>query len=216
MPSRTATSNVVHTVDAPGLRVIVCVVFKRNAPPDQISALKKAAIACHSVVHAVEMSGTFDFLLELAVPDIATFNERLNTVAASVASLVERYEVNFVGKRFIRKKQGDKAIWVQCDDGMKRIDSSVIDKVTAEGDYMRVHSKGRSWMIHATLRSVLERLDAEEFIRINRSALVRADFIDRLVHESGRWVARLQDGTNERVTKSHVATTLKQLRTINR
>jgi two-component system response regulator AlgR len=133
-------------------------------------------------------------------------------VAASVASLVERYEISFVSKRFIRTHGSEQAIWVQCDDGIKRIDSSLIDKVTAEGDYMRVHSDGSSWMLHATLRSILERLDAKEFIHVNRSAVVRADFIDRLEHENGGWVARLQDGTHQRVAKSHVAATLKQLR----
>jgi len=212
MAGRPATSKVVHATNAPDLQVIVCVVFNRNAPPDQISALKKAVITCPSVRDAVEMTGTFDFLLELAVPDIATFNERLNFVAASVAGLVERYEVNFVSKRFIPKGVVERAIWVQCDDGIRRIDSSVIDKVTAEGDYMRIHSEGRSWMLHATMRSVLERLDANDFIQIHRSALVRADFIERLAHEGGRWIARLRDGTHERVAKSHVATTLKQLR----
>ena len=213
MAERPVTSDVFPTTESAALQVIVCVVFKRNAPPDQVSALKSAVIACPSVLQAVEVTGTFDLLLELTVPDIATFNERLNIVAASVASLVERYDVNFVGKRFIRTNADERAIWVQCDDGIKRIDSSVIDKITAEGDYMRVHSEGRSWMLHATMRSVLERLDAKDFIQINRSALVRADFIDQLVHESGRWVARLKDGTNERVTKTHVVTTLKQLRT---
>ena len=213
MASRPVTSNVVHKANSSGLRVIVCVVFNRTAPPDQISALKSAVIACTSVLHAVELTGTFDFMLELTVPDIATFNERLNVVAASVASLVERYEVNFVSKRFIRTNGGEQAIWVQCADGIKRIDSSVIDKITAEGDYMRVHSQGRSWLLHATMHSIQERLDAKNFIQIHRSALVRVDFIDRLVHESGRWVARLRDGTHERVAKSHVTTTLKQLRT---
>jgi len=212
MAVQPATSNVVHIADAPGLQVIVCVVFNRHAPPDQVSALKKAVIACPSVLTAVELTGTFDFLLELRVPDIASFNERLNVVADSVASLVERYEVNFVSKCFIRRNEDEQAIWVQCDDGIKRIDSSVIDKVTAEGDYMRLHSEGGSWLLHATMRSLLERLDAKDFIQVNRSTLVRADFMDRLVHENGRWVARLHDGTHERVAKSHVATTLKQLR----
>jgi len=214
MAARPATSNVVHTTpDAADLRVIVCVAFNRNAPPDQVSALKKAVVACPSTLHAVEVTGTFDFLMELAVPDIATFNERLNFVAASVASVVQRYEVNFVSNRFIRKNGAERAIWVQSEDGLARIDHSAIDKVTAEGDYMRVHSKGRSWMLHATMRSIVERLDAKDFIQIHRSALIRTDFIDVLVHESGRWFASLHDGTRERVAKSHVVDTLKHLRT---
>jgi DNA-binding LytR/AlgR family response regulator len=212
MAPQLATSDVVQKANAPGLRVIVCVVFARNAPPDQVSALKKAAMACPSVLHAVEVTGTFDFLMELAVPDVATFNERLSVVAPSVAALVERYEVNFVSKRFTRRKRGEQAIWVHCDNGMKRIDPSLIDKVTAEGDYMRVHSEGASWLLHATLRSIVERLDENDFIQIHRSALVRADFIDGLVHERGRWVARLHDGTRERVAKRHVVDTLKHLR----
>lgn len=214
MAARRAASNVIHTTpDGAGLRVIVCVAFNRNAPPDQVSALKKAVVACPSTLHAVEVTGTFDFLMELAVPDVATFNERLNFVAASVANLVQRYEVNFVSKRFVHRNGDGRAIWVQCEKGMKRIDASVIDKVTAEGDYMRVHSNGGSWILHATMRSIVERLGPEDFVQIHRSAVVRTNFIDHLVQEGGRWVASLHDGTCERVAKSHVVDALNHVRT---
>jgi DNA-binding LytR/AlgR family response regulator len=206
-------TNAVGTArDAADLRVIVCVAFKRSAPPDQVSALKKAVIACPSTLHAIEVTGTFDFMMELAVPDIATFNERLNVVAPSVASLVERYEVNFVSNRLIRKNGGEQAIWVPCVDGMQRLDCAAIDKVAAEGDYMRVHSDGHSWLVHSTMRSLVQRIASDDVIQLHRSMAVRAGFIDRLVHDGGRWFARLHDGTRERVAKSHVVETLKHFR----
>jgi DNA-binding LytR/AlgR family response regulator len=198
--------------EASGLRVIVCVAFTQSASPDEISALKATVIACPSVLHAVEVTGTFDFLMELTVPDIATFNDRLKVVAACVATLVERYEVNFVSRRFTRKISGRRSIWLQGDEGLTRIDHALIDKVTAEGDYMRVHSNGRTWMLHATMRSLLDRLVGDDFIQLHRSTIVRANFIDEMIHRDGRWIAHLHDGTKESVAKSHVADTLGHLR----
>jgi acylphosphatase len=43
---------------------------------------------------------------------------------------------------------------------------------------------------------------------LHRSIIVRRDFIDRLVHEGRHWIARLRDGTIERVAKSHAVETL--------
>lgn len=72
-----------------------------------------------------------------------------------------------------------------------------------------------SWMawpkpclIHSTIRALKEQLDAR-FIQLHRSWLVRIDFIDRLIHEDRRWIARLCDGSQLPVAKSHVAEVLK-------
>ena len=64
-----------------------------------------------------------------------------------------------------------------ADEGMVRIDCAKIDKVTAEGDYMRIHSAGQSWMVHSTMGSLSDCLD-ENFVRLHRSILVRRDFIE--------------------------------------
>ena len=196
---------------APEVRVIVCVAFNKKAPPVEIDALKQTVIGCPSVLHAVEVTGTFDILVELTVPDIATFDSRLKAVATGVARLVDRYEINFVSKRFTRTT-GKRSIWIPDDEGLVRIDHTAIDKVTAEGDYVRVHSKGRSWLLHTTMRSLLERLASDDFIQLHRSTIIRGDFIDQMVHRDGRWVACLRDGTNESIAKSHVAHTLAHLK----
>jgi two-component system response regulator AlgR len=83
-----------------------------------------------------------------------------------------------------------------------------VDKIVAEGDYARVHSGADSWLVHATMHALLERLSSKQFIQLHRSIIVRRDFIERLVHEGRHWIARLRDGTSERVAKSHAVETL--------
>jgi two-component system response regulator AlgR len=103
-------------------------------------------------------------------------------------------------------------LWVPCKDGKRRVEIDAIDKVTAEGDYMRIHSGYKSWMVHMTMRQLAEHLGEHEFVYVHRSMLVRCAFIDRLVHEGRHWLARLRDGSVQRIAKSHVVEVLKRLR----
>ena len=202
----------IHTVTSDDIRVIVCIVFDRRAPPLEIAAFKDAVIRCPSVLHAVELSGTFDFMVEASIPDMEAYTAQLGLCADTVAKLIERYEANFVCRRFVRMHEKKQAVWVPSDDGMVRIDSAKIDKVTAEGDYMRVHSAEQSWTVHSTMGALSDCLDPESFVRLHRSLLVRRDFIERLVHDQSHWMARLNDGTLERVAKGNVVALLDSVR----
>jgi DNA-binding LytR/AlgR family response regulator len=195
------------------LRVIMCLTFDRRAAPDEIAAAKAAIIACRSVLHSVELSGTFDFMFEAEIPDMAAYNAQLSICAEPMARLVSRYEANFVCKRFVRRDKADRAIWVPHNGGMKRVDCKAIDKVVAEGDYMRIHSARQSWMLHSTLGAISERLGCEDFIQLHRSIIVRRGFIDELVHCGRHWRAALNDGTRERVAKGSVPAMLQMMRT---
>ena len=95
---------------------------------------------------------------------------------------------------------------------MKRIDCTSLDKVSAEGDYMRIHSASQSWMLHSTLSALGERLGCDDFIQLHRSMIVRRGFIDQLIHGGHRWTAVLNDGTKERVAKGSVPAMLHMLR----
>jgi DNA-binding LytR/AlgR family response regulator len=193
------------------IQVIICVIFDRRAAPVEIAAFKDAVTKCPSVVRAVELSGTFDFMVEATIPDMEAYASQLSLCADVVAKLIDRYEANFVCKQLVRARDKG-SIWAPCDDGMVRIDCSKIDKVIAEGDYMRVHSAGQSWMVHSTMGALVDCLEAESFIRLHRSILVRTDFIERLIHGDSHWTAQLNDGTLERVAKVHVASLLESLR----
>ena len=195
------------------LRVIMCLTFDRRAAPEEIAVAKAAIIACRSVLHSVELSGTFDFMFEAEIPDMEAYNAQLSICAEPMSRLVSRYEANFVCKRFVRRDKTDRALWVPHNGGMKRVDCTAIDKVVAEGDYMRIHSARQSWMLHSTLGAISERLGCEDFIQLHRSIIVRSGFIDELVHCGRHWKAVLNDGTGERIAKGSVPAMLQMMRT---
>lgn len=204
---------VVHSVSSDDLRVIVCIAFDHRCDPSEIAACKSAVVNCPSVLHSVEVSGTFDFMFEATVPDMAAYQLQFRSCSGAVAKFASRYEANFICKRFVRARPNDHAIWVPSGEGAIRIDFSEIDKVSAEGDYMRVQSGEQSWMLHTTMADILGKLGTDHFVQIHRSAILRCGFIAALRQEGRRWTARLQDGSNERIAKSHVASVKNRLRT---
>jgi DNA-binding LytR/AlgR family response regulator len=185
--------------------------FDQRAAPAEIGAFKDTVLKCPSVLHAVEVSGTFDFIVEATIPDMEAYTAQLKLCAQTVARLIARYEVSFVCKRFVNSDETRRAVWVPSDEGMVRIDCAKIDKVTAEGDYMRIHSAGQSWMVHSTMGALSDCLD-DSFVRLHRSILVRRDFIESMTHDHLHWTAQLNDGTRERVAKSHVSALLESMR----
>jgi len=203
----------VHVTSCSELRIVLCIAFDKRASPKDIAEFKIRLIESENSLHSVETTGAFDFMIEITAPDMAWYSSWLDSAAQSLAKLVTHCEASFVCKRFIRRPEEETAIWVPCEHGMKRIDCSLIDKISAEGDYVRVHSNGASWLLHSTLCSVLERLSMHSFVRLHRSIIVRCDFIDHLIREGRHWIAQLHDGSAERVARSHVADTLAGLRT---
>ena len=90
--------------------------------------------------------------------------------------------------------------WASDLSGLVRIAAGDVDRVSAERDYMRLHVGRRSWLIHHSMAALEEGLDPELFVRLHRSALVRKDFIAGFTRSpSGRWIARLADGTEQPV-----------------
>jgi two-component system response regulator AlgR len=90
--------------------------------------------------------------------------------------------------------------WASDLSGLVRIAARDIDRVSAERDYMRLHVGRRSWLIHHSMTALEEGLDPALFVRLHRSAIVRKDFIAGFSRNpSGRWIARLGDGTEQPV-----------------
>jgi len=194
------------------LRVVICLEFDRRASPLKVAKFRTALLNCPCVTSGSDLTGTFDFMVEAALPDIGSFNEWLEGIKGALANLVSRYETNFVTKRFVRAERDvGHAVWVRCEDGMKRVDSSLINKVTAEGDYMRLHTDGESWMFHSTMNDISERLGAD-FILVHRSTLLRSSFINHLRHEGRAWTAVLDDGSVERIAQTRIVALQAKLR----
>jgi len=90
--------------------------------------------------------------------------------------------------------------WASDRSGLVRIAVMDVDRVSAERDYMRLHVGRRSWLIHHSMAALEEGLDPELFVRLHRSSIVRRDFITGFSRNpSGRWIARLADGSEQPV-----------------
>lgn len=73
---------------------------------------------------------------------------------------------------------------------------SKVDYITASGPYAELHVGERTFAIRERMQTLEERLDPAVFFRIHRSAIVRLDRIDTLLHASGGdYAVRLKDGT---------------------
>lgn len=71
-----------------------------------------------------------------------------------------------------------------------------IDWIAAFGNYLRVHSKGKTYLLRGTINRMEERLDPDNFVRIHRSTIVRIDCIKEFQpHFGGQYVVVLKDGT---------------------
>jgi two-component system, LytTR family, response regulator len=58
-----------------------------------------------------------------------------------------------------------------------------VDWVEADRNYVKLHTGGHTYHVRGTIESIEERVDSRIFLRLNRSALVRIDFI----HELQKW-----------------------------
>ena len=90
--------------------------------------------------------------------------------------------------------------WASDLTGLVRIAARDVDRVSAERDYMRLHVGRRSWLVHHSMTALEDGLHPDLFVRLHRSAIVRKDFIAGFSRNpSGRWIARLADGTEQPV-----------------
>lgn len=196
-----------------GLRVILCLKFAHGAPFAEIAELKRSLIQDERILHSIEVSGSFDFMAEAEHSSLAAYQVMLDEFAAHFGHLVEHYEASFVCRRYVREREAKSGwFWVPSAGGMQRIEHDHVDKVTAEGDYVRLHSGSASWLVHDTMKNILQQLPPEQFLRLSRSLIVRTGFIDRLTHHFRRWNVRLVDGSEHPIAKSrssHVIASLK-------
>lgn len=76
--------------------------------------------------------------------------------------------------------------------------------IGAEGNYSRVHTNGKSYLMRELINSVAQRLDPAVFVRVHRSSIVNVNYIEKLVttRAIGQAVV-LTNGTTVRVAASY-------------
>lgn len=92
--------------------------------------------------------------------------DRISELRAIVDNLRDRL-------RETSAKQGGE-FWVRRGaTDFVRVGVDTIQWVTAEDDYVRLHTGERSYLVRNTIRGVMATLDEDQFVRIHRSTLVR-------------------------------------------
>ncbi len=93
-------------------------------------------------------------------------------------------------------------ISVESRGQIRVVPVSKIDYITASGPYAELHVGERTYAIRERMQSLEERLDPAVFFRIHRSAIIRLDRVDTLLHAAGGdYAVRLKDGTELSVSR---------------
>ena len=96
-------------------------------------------------------------------------------------------------------------IWAIERGEQTRVPVESILWVESEGDYVRLHTSGRSYLIRGTLRAMEERLAPHGFLRIHRRLLVDASLISKVRRaKGGQLCIVLADETELPIGRSYV------------
>jgi two-component system, LytTR family, response regulator len=79
-----------------------------------------------------------------------------------------------------------------------------VDWIAAAEDYVELHSKGSCYLLHETMKSMEEKLDPQQFLRIHRSRIVRLDLIQQAQSIDNReYLVKLADGSEHRSGRTY-------------
>jgi DNA-binding LytR/AlgR family response regulator len=93
-------------------------------------------------------------------------------------------------------------LWVSTRTGYVRVPVAEVEWFEAERDYVQVHTAERSYLMHASLRALGERLAGAGFLRTHRSALVNRAAIARVEREGGNLQIVTSSGGRAPVSRS--------------
>jgi two-component system LytT family response regulator len=76
--------------------------------------------------------------------------------------------------------------------------------VQAEGNYVLLQRESDSYLLRESISTVAEKLEPYGFIRIHRSALVNASFVEEIKpHATGKYALRVKGGKEYAVTRAY-------------
>jgi two-component system, LytTR family, response regulator len=79
-----------------------------------------------------------------------------------------------------------------------------IEWIGTAGDYSELHSRGQSHLLRETMKTLEERLDPSQFIRVHRSRIVRLKCVRELRALGNReYIVKLSDGSEHRTSRSY-------------
>jgi two-component system, LytTR family, response regulator len=95
-------------------------------------------------------------------------------------------------------------ILVREREGYGFVETARVDWLEAAGNYLRLHSGDRTWLIRGTLAGIMPSLDPARFVRIHRSTIVNLERVREIQPwVGGDYIAILKDGRQLRVSRTH-------------
>lgn len=111
------------------------------------------------------------------------------------------------------QKKYETELWIREGDARVRVPVALIERLEADGDYVKLHIGQRVRLLRARLGDLAQRLDPAQFVRIHRSEIVRNDQIAAIRrHDSGRTFAVLCGGREVPVSRRYVTHITQTLR----
>lgn len=180
--------------------------FDHRASAEGLRKFKACIERCPFVDTTQDVFGTYDLIVQGHCASFAEYSQQMELIRPHIAEFAVRLEPNFISKTTEQHAPDGEAdaLWLPCEGGHRQVQASMIDKIEAEGDYMRVFVGDWNCLLHATMNHLSEQLLKSGFIRLHRSSLVRISFIERLVRTGHCWTAKLRDGSQMSVAKSEV------------
>jgi two-component system LytT family response regulator len=136
-------------------------------------------------------------------------DERFAQALRRARKSIELREVEKMTRRllgFLQEEPKQKfldRIAVESRGQVRLVPVSRIDYITASGPYAELHVADKTFAVRERMQTLEEQLDPEVFFRTHRSAIVRLDRIDALLHRpGGDYAVRLKDGTELDVSRA--------------
>ena len=96
--------------------------------------------------------------------------------------------------------------WIPDRGKLIRVAADEVEWIGAEGDYVRLHIAGRSYLLSERLHALESRLDPTRFRRVHRSAIVQLARVVRLEHAgAGAWTLTLKSGRTVAIGRTQLA-----------
>ncbi|MCX6120071.1 MAG: LytTR family DNA-binding domain-containing protein [Ignavibacteriales bacterium] len=128
---------------------------------------------------------------------IENLYQELNSCKRSLEDLFARQTI-------VQKQSALKKMLVKSNGRLIIVHSDDIDWIEAWGDYIRLHCKGKTHIVHQKIGDVEVRLDSEKFLRIGRSAIVNVERIKELESlNHGNYIITLSDSTQLNLSRNY-------------